>query len=415
MRPDLILLRVCARNLILWDSVRPTQAWLDAQLPALPRPPAPHAFGPAVAADPEALRLARVNSTAGACLALGLRFAGSCCAPAMDLLVAKVQELHALRQSPTSPKAEQPTLETCLATAALSLSLVMAGSGHLQCLRLLRVLRRRVDGDVTYGFHMAIGMAIGLLFLGGGRLTLGTSKPAIAALLASLFPRFPHDPRDCRYHLQAFRHLYVLAAEARCVDAVDVDTGHAALVPLRVALHASDARDARERAAEAAAAEAGGGDDADASAAAAAVAAPVLDKIAPCPLPPLDSIRSLSVCGPRYWPRELDVGGDPSHAHWLRRRVLWVKRKIGHLSYLSDPQGLSSMFCRHVPSSSAGALTPGGAGRPTGLTTEYVAAFSSEPMLLAFARQLCHVDAPPAAAAAPPAGGGGGGGGGAST
>ena len=56
--------------------------------------------------------------------------------------------------------------------------------------------------------------------MGKRPVSLGTSKPAIAALLASLFPRFPNDPRDCRYHLQAFRHLYVLAAEARCVDAV---------------------------------------------------------------------------------------------------------------------------------------------------------------------------------------------------
>lgn len=62
--------------------------------------------------------------------------------------------------------------------------------------------------QVTYGYHMAIGMAVGLLFLGGGRLTISTSKPAIAALLAALFPRFPNSPSDNRYHLQAFRHLY---------------------------------------------------------------------------------------------------------------------------------------------------------------------------------------------------------------
>ena len=33
VRPDLILLRIAVRNLILWDSVRPpTYAWLCAQL-----------------------------------------------------------------------------------------------------------------------------------------------------------------------------------------------------------------------------------------------------------------------------------------------------------------------------------------------------------------------------------------------
>ena len=110
--------------------------------------------------------------------------------------------MHALRNATTTSRAEQPTLEACVAAAAISLSLVMAGSGNLDCLRLLRVLRRRVDADVTYGYHLAIGMAIGFLFLGGGRLTLGTSNSSIAALLAAIFPCFPMSQSDNRYHLQ---------------------------------------------------------------------------------------------------------------------------------------------------------------------------------------------------------------------
>ena len=38
----------------------------------------------------------------------------------------------------------------------------------------------------------------------------------------------------CRYHLQAFRHLYVLAAEPRVIIPRDVDTNHACYVPLLV-------------------------------------------------------------------------------------------------------------------------------------------------------------------------------------
>ena len=41
--------------------------------------------------DEEAMRLARVNSMAGACIALGLRFCGSCSKPACDLLTEKVR------------------------------------------------------------------------------------------------------------------------------------------------------------------------------------------------------------------------------------------------------------------------------------------------------------------------------------
>jgi len=49
---------------------------------------------------------------------------------------------------------------------------VMAGTGDLSVLRLCRYLRTRIGspfGFVSYGSHMAIAMAIGLLFLGGGK------------------------------------------------------------------------------------------------------------------------------------------------------------------------------------------------------------------------------------------------------
>ena len=46
----------------------------------------------------------------------------------------------------------------------------MAGTGNLDVLRIARQLRKRHAPDVPYGSHMAVHMAIGLLFLGGGRL-----------------------------------------------------------------------------------------------------------------------------------------------------------------------------------------------------------------------------------------------------
>ena len=33
VRPDFIMLRVLARNLVMWDAVQPTAAWLSSQLP----------------------------------------------------------------------------------------------------------------------------------------------------------------------------------------------------------------------------------------------------------------------------------------------------------------------------------------------------------------------------------------------
>ncbi|KAK3270685.1 hypothetical protein CYMTET_20929 [Cymbomonas tetramitiformis] len=66
--------------------------------------------------------------------------------------------------SPQAPPVDRPTLETCLDVAVLALSIIMAGTGNLNTLRLLRRLRRRLDstpGGLTYGNHMAISMALG--------------------------------------------------------------------------------------------------------------------------------------------------------------------------------------------------------------------------------------------------------------
>ena len=81
---------------------------------------------------------------------------------------------------------------------------------------------------------MAIHMALGLVFLGGGELTLSRSNEAIAALVMSLFPRFPAHSQDNQYHLQPLRHLYVLAAEPRSFLAFDVDSGRPVFVPIEI-------------------------------------------------------------------------------------------------------------------------------------------------------------------------------------
>ena len=283
VRPDLIALRVIARNLILWDHVQPSAEWLNAQMPlhGAPLPVSDNSIDDGADAEAQqalrredqcdrrrvprarvALRWLRVR--------LGVRAADATAdGAAWD---APGGGAAAAANAPVR-KAEQPTVDTSLGAAAIALSLVMAGSGDLSSFRLLRVLRRRIDGEgigtatpsrlpgliaappllqVTsraafligepathncqaashhpathhpaappppppfrtprYGFHMAISMAIGFLFLAVAA-SSRTSKAAVAALLASVFPRFPLIASDGRYHLQALRHLYVLPSK----------------------------------------------------------------------------------------------------------------------------------------------------------------------------------------------------------
>ncbi len=110
----------------------------------------------------------------------------------------------------------------------------MAGSGDVECFRTLRVLRKHLESDMNYGHNMAINMCMGFLFLGSGAYTFGQSKTAIAALLCSVYPHFPSSPSDNKYHLQAMRHLYVLALQTRLLQAKDVETGENVQVPLMI-------------------------------------------------------------------------------------------------------------------------------------------------------------------------------------
>ncbi|KAK2985961.1 hypothetical protein RJ640_028279 [Escallonia rubra] len=218
VRPDFILLRVIARNLIMWSRVHPTEDWIQSQIPEIVQNGVKcfgDEMGDSDEMDSEAFVQAYVNIVAGACVSLGLRFAGTRDGNAQELLYSyAVYFLNEIKPVSATSKHTLPkglsrfvdrgTLETCLHLVVLSLSVVMAGSGDLQTFRLLRFLRSRnsADGSVNYGTQMAVSLAIGFLFLGGGMRTFSTSKSSIATLLITLYPRLPTGPNDNRCHLQ---------------------------------------------------------------------------------------------------------------------------------------------------------------------------------------------------------------------
>lgn len=188
--------------------------------------------------DYNSIRQAHAYITAGLCFSLGLRFAGTGNENATEVIYSKIIELQKLRDGSdtvsTALRPDMPTLELCLGSAAISLAMVMAGTGNLKVFCLLKALRWKCDMDVKYGNHMAYSSAIGLLFLGGGTCTLGNEPADIAALLISFFPRYPIFTHDNRYHLQALRHLYALAVKERKIEAIDVDSNEKILLPMSV-------------------------------------------------------------------------------------------------------------------------------------------------------------------------------------
>eukprot|EP00536_Pseudo-nitzschia_multiseries_P002282 jgi/Psemu1/251518/estExt_Genewise1Plus.C_300110 len=230
VRPDFLMFRVISRALILWDDVEPTDEWIQAQIPIA----AYSAYkemrnlaesiqqGGADAPvtheekdyDRQAVRFIYTHVIAAACFSIGLRYAGTGNTDAASVIFERVMELRELRDgtNPTSTalRPPSPVLEMCLGCAAISLSMVLAGTGNLDALRLFKILRWPCTDDIYYGSHQAYGTAIGLLFLGG----------------------------DNQYHLQALRNLYALAVKNRELKAIDVDTGECVFAPIE--LHFKD-------------------------------------------------------------------------------------------------------------------------------------------------------------------------------
>lgn len=253
VRPDFLGLRVIARSLILWKDVKPSKEWLESQIPqviweareeissssfnssygtARTNPQLNNDF------DQTAVRRMYVHIVAGACFGMGLRYAGTANKEAKKTILEQLVALNQLREvsNPVSAalRPEAPILDCCIGAAAISLAMVMAGTGDIEVLRLFRILRWRCEQDSRYGIHMIFGMSIGLLFLGGCTRTLGREPEDLAALITAFFPMFPISTPENHYHLQALRHLYVLAVRKRLIQAIDVDTGAGVHVPLEV-------------------------------------------------------------------------------------------------------------------------------------------------------------------------------------
>ena len=247
---------------------------------------------------------------------------------------------------------------------SISLSMIVAGSGDLQVLRRLRYAFGMSHPPVWYGTHVAIHTAIGLLFLGCGRYTLGTSDAAIAAMIVAFFPRFNRVSSDNRSYLQALRHLWVLAVEPRCLIARDVDTKEVVFLPVKIKL-----KDGNESG--------------------------TAQLVMPTLVPDIDKIHSLRVDTPRYWPFYIDIVNLPHHKEaLLKNQTLFVKRRTAFLSYMEDPKGSRSLFVRSGSSAGDAAVLdfPQLKNADTHPATDlhrFISSYSNDPFFLAFADHFC--------------------------
>ena len=293
VRPDIFLLRTVARHLIMWEDIQPNSIWMRDQLPSVYQSQS-NLTGVHYLSSAD---MPFLNVIAGLCLSIGLRFAGSGGLGIRNLLCHYLDQFMRIYKFPTlnyDGKLARITVRCCLDTVALATACVMAGTGDLVVFRRLRSLHGRTDADTPYGSHLAAHLAIGVLFLGGGTHTFGTSNVAVASLLCAFYPLFPNTVLDNKSHLQAFRHFWVLATEPRCLIARDADTHQP--IPLTVRLILRNGAESL--------------------------------MTAPCLLPEFETIATIYTSDLDYWPVTLDLINNPNHQDAFRRhQSIYVRRR----------------------------------------------------------------------------------------
>jgi anaphase-promoting complex subunit 1 len=296
IRPDIFLLRTLARHLIMWSKIEPSFNWIRDNLPE---------------AYKERSKLESVNNLTsedlpfydiitGICFSIALRFAGSASLVVRDLLIHYLDQLMRIcriEANTFDKKLTRNTVRNCQDLVALAVATVMAGTGDLVVFRRLRSMHGRDDNETPYGSHLAAHLAIGALFLGGGTFTFGTSNLAIAALLVAFYPIFPSSVQDNKSHLQAFRHFWVMAAEARCLVAKDIDTNLPVPIPITITLRNGEQT----------------------------------QRHTPCLLPELDQIRTVRTTSPEYWNLILNLEHNQTHvAAFKSTQTIYVRRRPAH-------------------------------------------------------------------------------------
>ncbi|KDQ24110.1 hypothetical protein PLEOSDRAFT_1048772 [Pleurotus ostreatus PC15] len=361
IQPSFVFLRTLSRALIMWDHITPTSEWFSAQLPR----PIAAAVELRFQGKPidDALELAYYNLSAACCFALGLKYAGTARQEAYIKIISHFDlftQLVRLNGNAFDQKIKRSAIRDGLNMICISLSMVMAGTGEITCLRRLRYAYGIHQQAPKYGVHIATHMSLGLLFLGGGRFTLGTSDAAIACMIAAFFPRTHQVSNDNKSYLQALRHLWVLAVEPRCLVARDIDTSEVVYLPVKITM-----KDGKEES--------------------------TTQLISPTLIPDLDHLSAIRVDTPRYWPFYLDVEKIPKHRESLLNcQTLYVKRRTAFLSYTEDPRGSRSLFVRSGSSSGDAFLLDfpqltQAKRHPANDLSEFITSFSNDVRFLAFA------------------------------
>ena len=156
-----------------------------------------------------------VAITSGAVFALGLKFMGTQNQKAAAIMQKTAETWLSLTEECHEDLMSSAFIHHCIGTVVLAWSMVKAGSGDVECLRMCRKLSKILPEEVNFGLHLATCQATGFLFLGGCKMSLKRDHDSIATMFVALMPKYPSAIQDNSQYVWILRHLAALCVEFR--------------------------------------------------------------------------------------------------------------------------------------------------------------------------------------------------------
>ncbi|CAI4229927.1 unnamed protein product [Auanema sp. JU1783] len=253
IRPDLVLIRVLCRNLILWNDIKSTKEWVESQVPEIVSSYLKSSlkwgddedsilteeedkYWESIV-DRETLAQIYLYAVTGACFALTLKHVAH--PSPTKRVVSDVIYTYVNMIEPTQKKklfvrlaehAGANVLSLCMNTLLTCLAMLHAGEGDVQPLRLARLWR--MQGSVLswsrnirkHQEQLAAHQAMGMLFMGTGSCGFKNDKLSLALLLISFYPVICHNITDNRFYHQPLRFLWARTVERRLLVPVCPET-----------------------------------------------------------------------------------------------------------------------------------------------------------------------------------------------
>jgi anaphase-promoting complex subunit 1 len=144
VRPDMVLLRVLGYNMIMWNTIEPTEEWIERQIPE------------SILHDmDDHIRTVYANVIAGCCMALGLRYAGSQSERVVKLIRKYMQIFEQGRAK--SIHFSRIVSDHALLITILAQSCVISGGGDLEMVKIIKRTRKKFmtgveQEDKSYGY-----------------------------------------------------------------------------------------------------------------------------------------------------------------------------------------------------------------------------------------------------------------------